>query len=25
LGKRRIRRKSRNAWCSSLKSLRAYG
>ncbi len=25
LGKRKIRRKSRNTWCSSLKSLRAYG
>ena len=25
LGKRKIRRKSRDAWCSTLKSLRAYG
>ena len=25
LRKRKIRRKSRNAWCSTLKSLRAYG
>ena len=25
LGKRKIRRKSRDAWCSTLKSLRVYG
>lgn len=25
LRKRKIRRKSRNAWCSTLKSMRAYG
>ena len=25
LGKRKIRRKIRDAWCSTLKSLRAYG